>query len=819
MRVLRFDTSMEPMISRIPGLFPYLEFNEDWTTTLHAASDSFDGSWGKVVDSMRIPCNVNLCTYVQTDYNPSPYNWNSTNTFPTGENMEDEYSISSSEYIRRVEKYYYVEEEEEVGETYVEIDPFPDTVTSSMPNRIKVPKRDKENNYIYDCNQYKVYGFYRKEADYSYYKKICLINEGETYTYRTLIDYYYRYKDTVPSDNTFIKFMERGIGKVKVDKVSLQMTDTIEYPNVPDYIYLGQVKMLIEKYRKYQRICTYYRTHYLNFNKTDDIFEQKCDLYKTMGGDTFLRYLETQLPLLNKIAAEYKCYAENKRRDFGISLNVPLFQSKNDLGYLSCYMNEFIPGGHFRHGELVTYNGRTYICLLNRFLVGGNNYKYCMCNDDLYKLSANTYDRMSFGKVQSMILPTAIYNGYTYILFNNEYYEWQGTSYVNIEVTEYCSGLWNENLELNEFDYQHFVLLTDFVSNTASYLSIPIKTSLRNADEWYYDDNLYGNKFKLYITVPSLPHNFIYKNIKRGNNFYVWDETLQMYVPDTTNCLSYTIEGKADSLLKGLRKYEQFIDESELFDEPDIAEDWLYYYKIGNFFSNGSIYWDSVGNIERFGTTPVSPGTYVTDLMAYGTILTDIQCNTTDKTLTFTYVVNAHLKAILDSIAVDDDGNNIYKYRPFEYDSSDPHGIVYVETYNYTDTDIDDLVNNGDFRAFVEDRPNAISNYMQKYGYKRFKFSVVNSSTTVMVGNSEYEYAYVRSDFSETVDNDMDVIYQPLFKKDYFTGYAYEPTVKNNVDIRRGNAAAFERHIRFSECKTIEDLESEQNGSFYRMEE
>lgn len=818
MRQYRFDTSMEPMISRIPSMFAYLEFNEDWTTTLHPASDSFDGSWGKVVENIALPCDINLCTYVPSE-EPTPYLWNDENTFPIGENIEDEYSINSSEYIRRIEGYQYVEEKYNELYTYTEYDPFPEEVTGEMAEHIKSPELDRLGNYIFDCDGNKLYKYYHKETLYTFYKKDCLLVEGGTYTYRTLIDYYYRYKDTLPADNTFIAFMEKAIGKVKVDKHMLQMENEDEYPNVPEYVYLGYVKMMIEKYKKYHRICEYYRTHFINLGKHDDKLFEKCEYYKTIGGDKFLKYLEMLLKTVNKVAAEYLCYAEHAAYGLQVSLNVPLFQSKNDLGYLSTYLNEFVPGVHVRHGELIIYDGRTYICVLNRFQTGGVNYEYCLCNGDLYILSSNTYNKVQVGEVLSPTLPLIIYNGYTFIIFAGEYYKWNNGQYEKIDVVEYCSGKWNENLEVNEFDTQHFVLLSEYVSSDAPSLSIPEKTALQTNNEWYNQDNTYGNHFQIYVTVPHIPTHYIYKNIKKGGVFYIWDDELQMYVVDTANAMSYEISGKSDSVLRSLRKYEQFMDDSNLFDEPDIYEDWLYYYKIGNYYTDRGIVQDTIGNIQRFTDTPPTVGQYDTDLKAYGTILTDIQCDTTERTLTFTYVVNAHFKAILTNIETDDDGNLKYHYGEFEYDESDSHGVKFVETYNYLDTDIDDLVNNGDFQAFVENRPEDITDYMVKYGYKRFRFSVVNSTASVTLGATNYEYAYVLSEYNETVENDLDYIYQPLFKRDYFTGYAYEPNVDNQIDIRRGNAATYERHFRLGEAKTMEDLAAISNNGFYTFTE
>lgn len=815
MRQYRFETGMEPLISRIPSMFAYLEFNDDWTTTLHPASDSYNGTWGKIVENIALPCGINLCTYFPIDEEPTPYSWNEKNTFPTNTVIEGNFSLDSSDYIRRLEGYSYAEEEYNPHVTIIEFDTLPTEVTYASPMHIKVPVRDRMGHYVYDCNGNLVYTFYFKNTEYSFYEKECILTEGKTYTYRTLIDIYYEYYNNFTPDNKFLIFIEMAIGKIEVDKEGLHL-DSDDYPNVPDYVYLGLIKPLIDKYRKYHRICTYYKTNYLNNGERNESLEEKCNAYQSMGGDVFLQYLEKLLKMANDVAAEYYCYAENRANDLQLKYNIPIFQSKNDLGYMSCYLNEFTMGAHIRHGELLTYDGRTYICLLNRFLPGGNNYRYCLCNGELHKLSANRYDKIPFGNVLSTTLPSDIYNGYTYIYFNGNYYKWENDTYQRIDVTEYCTGYWNEDEELNEFDSQHFVLLSEYVSNDSETLSIPEKEILSDSDEWYSDENMYGNHMKIYVTVPHIPQNFTYNNIRKGNDFYIWDKELQMYVPDTTNASSYTVKGKADSALKSLRSYKQFLNENSVVEEPEDYEDWLFYYKIGNYSISKGVVWDEFGNIKRFNDNIPTVGEYVTDLMAYGTILTDIECDTENKDLIFKYVINAHLKAKLLEISSDDDGNQIYKYDAFEYDEDDSHGVVYTETYPYNNSDIDDLVENGDFDAFIHNRIEDIPNYMQKYGYKKFAFPTTNSSSTTVINDYTYDYSYIRSEYTETVENDMDYIYQPLFRKEYFLGYSYEPNVNDGVDIRRGNAASYERHLRLGEYKTMDDITS---SGFYTFTE
>jgi hypothetical protein len=50
-------------------------------------------------------------------------------------------------------------------------------------------------------------------------------------------------------------------------------------------------------------------------------------------------------------------------------------------------------------------------------------------------------------------------------------------------------------------------------------------------------------------------------------------------------------------------------------------------------------------------------------------------------------------------------------------------------------------------------------------------------------------------------------------------GIHFKPYVEDNVDIDRGKNAAFERHIKLGEVKTLQDLENYQNGGFFNIKE
>lgn len=57
-----------------------------------------------------------------------------------------------------------------------------------------------------------------------------------------------------------------------------------------------------------------------------------------------------------------------------------------------------------------------------------------------------------------------------------------------------------------------------------------------------------------------------------------------------------------------------------------------------------------------------------------------------------------------------------------------------------------------------------------------------------------------------------------LIKEDYLMGISSDVQTDINVTIDRGNAAAFERHFKLSECNSLEDIEIYRNGSQYIIE-
>lgn len=276
------------------------------------------------------------------------------------------------------------------------------------------------------------------------------------------------------------------------------------------------------------------------------------------------------------------------------------------------------------------------------------------------------------------------------------------------------------------------------------------------------------------------------------------------------------ITGYSDSKLKSFRCFSDYIDGDNVI-QPGLDSDWLWYYKNG-YLSSYSTSTDVYGNIEMIdGAERVTEKKATeTNLMAYGDILIGIAADNDKCELTFTYVLGAHLKAELKEIDQDEFGYAIFKYGDYEYDESDKyHGVTYVETYKYKENgDIYNLVENEQFDDYIGNRVN------NKDKKCEFDLSSVIAKDVSIINGQPVQYNYIPSSFTAFVKpNDAlesDVSGQSVYH-DFYDGVVCHPQVKNNVRFSRGNAAAFERHIKLGEVKSFDDFLNYSNGGFFNV--
>ena len=159
------------------------------------------------------------------------------------------------------------------------------------------------------------------------------------------------------------------------------------------------------------------------------------------------------------------------------------------------------------------------------------------------------------------------------------------------------------------------------------------------------------------------------------------------------------------------------------------------------------------------------------------------------------------------------DGNGISSitydsdFVTFEYSYND---IQYKETYKYNTVQTMEIVLDGYENITI---------YYNEIDYEFTQQTIYNKHYGVeREGNLADIISYNVADVWGK-DGSMSeyTVNAPIFKEEYLLGISSTFKADVNVTINRGNAAAFERHFKLSECNTMEDLEVMGNGQFFNL--
>lgn len=624
MNTIKLKYGLEEITARIPGLFPYIGFDENHVSTVHPASDSDCGCYGKIACALTMPGNVFLDDIIEPD---------------------------------------------------------------------------------------------------------------KSYSYRTLINTYYQYKDGYPS-NSFIQFMERGIGKFKI-------TANIDFEYctlVPEYEYYANCNRLYDEYVKISLMCSKYQQMKQITGEVNCELECLVEKYAKMGGDIMRDYYGVQARETNGISAEYFKYVSN---DFNLSLDLNITATENDLGILNTFVQFF---------------GEKYVSVL-----------YAKREDGIVAIN-------------------------------------------------------QDEMTADETYYLDYTCTLEAVRGVDYFLPYTKEGSTTGGDFVIYNDRTY---------VCEQP---TFNGIWDSSRFHLISENYSDPTPDYNAYYNPNIgvipadnlSASTNTQLKGFRGETKYTDESGIVRNPEDGTDWLWYYRIGSIGFSETIT-DKFNNIEvQSGyTRNENTDQYEMHLNAYGDIITDITRDKDNKTLTITYVIGAHFKAKLLSIESDDDGNKHYYYSEYEHDSDDSHGVTYTEVFDYEIGDEIDNMSDELFEYYVthdkleRDRNDITTDpsIIVDSRYTKGVFSLFGHTGygNLSVNGNEAQFSYIISDYTTQIQLNKDGIANPLMKFDYLSGINYKPTVKSDVHVSRGNAAAWERHIRLGEIRTFEDLETYANNSFFNL--
>lgn len=392
-----------------------------------------------------------------------------------------------------------------------------------------------------------------------------------------------------------------------------------------------------------------------------------------------------------------------------------------------------------------------------------------------------------------------------------------------------------------------------------------------------FDIDLLSSYDDMGIMIPYIPTWLPYKQyyvndkviyndeiyICKQNTNGKWDEEIEKIVFDTDSFEKFTnvfkvcdeegninedlntleVKGKTNSKLTDLRRFKTYINVDNLGECPDSGYDWLYYYRVG-YVCNITTLNDELGNIKPFvieeqeneistedNNSVNNCDSLCQNLAAFGDVITNITNNTDEKTITFTYVLGAHLIPEEGSTYIDDDNNVYYTWKNFKRDISEKYqkyGVTYEETYNYTEKGELDKLIRGDIKITTENETEQIitfndyitGTYDDGLKYYKFEFIKYNNSTSYnkTIANRDVNINSILTDFTLIrTDNEEFIGKTPTIRTDFFNGISYSPTLETNVRIQRGTTSVFDKHIRFGECKTIDDMIDYQNSSFFNI--
>ena len=660
MRTIEYKVSFEKMISRIPGLFAYLDSDELGNINLHYAYENGNGCYAKLVENICIPEGKGLIIdgkYILED--------GQTYTYRT---------IISYYYQYRDELTWY----SKIGEPQIRL-------TVAQYNRL-----DKRKQRLYERVTDNFIGFVergigKKEVPESIRKYGLYVNRCDESSITT--DKYESLKDESKKKEYY--------------KVS----------HVPEFIYLSNAARLYNEMVKMYKRCEYYINH------KEVIGEDKelcclCEKYQEIGGDKFKEFLKECITEAKEVADEYYGYAAAADKQMSLEFDVDLYSSYDDMGVMDSFVERWMPYKKYEKGDREFYDGDIYI----------RNSKKYVEDDDLSTFEAQS---QYYDKVKDIIKQ---YNADNKV---NEVDE------VKIKGAQTDSKL---------VDLRRFV----------TYLN---DDNIGEKPPVGYDWLLYYRKDSV-VNITTLNDEFGNilndKNVaasKKEDNLLAYGDVITDITCDTDeHTITFTYRQGAH--LK-----------SE--DDPTVKKD----EDKNKLYMWDKLVWDEV---EKIGI---------------------------EYKETYRYEEGSDLDELAKG-----------KYKLIiGYDNNGP---IYAKEGNITI--------NYKFKEYIEGK------YDDQL--KSIKFEFITSNTfghySKMIANQTVNVISIISEYTahntypndEKVENDEEVDKSKgyLYRNEYYNGISYTPNKDIDVNIRRGTTSCFQKHISFGEIKTMEDME-QHSGKIFRI--
>ena len=611
---------------------------------------------------------------------------------------------------------------------------------------------------------------------------------GKVYNYKELINLYY--KDDI--SNELKGFVEKGIGK---ENVIFDTLDRKKQDLVPDFVYLALVKPLYGEMLKLRDKVNFYKNHTDNRDKIDNETEESldcvCKLYERHGGGAYLKFLAKLLTEAEERATEYYSNANkaiNNGKRLCLNYAVNLFSTVKDMGLVTP-MESLVK---IPKDNIIKYIiGRGLDGKTNSKLTSLRRYEGYLNEFDILETPPIGADWLYYYRVGAVRNISTIND-------ENGNIRCEVTELKNISKGDIISDLYAFGDVIESIT----PIEKDNCIKIIYWTDVHLKATVNKKTE---DDD--GNYKVYYINFePDYPpiDDFFDKNgnpTEKKIASFIWNDEKEQEECQNMTEIKFCDQNDTNNL-HGIR-YEEIY-----YFSPNEDEDNISYLLKDKVTINGKEYIVVDGKLAN--EYPVIEDKVIIEGKEYtvkdGKVTIDENEYTVenDKVVIKYDVVDGKEYTIVDGkVRIKDDEYPIIKNKDF---------------YKYVNGDYDDKqANEIDAKKIKK--------------YEKYEFSTNNNtlSYTQRVNNTDLELSCVISDY-ETIcireevnednsDKNNGVINGVTISRlPFYESISYTPVEKIDVFIDRGSTSVFDRHIRLSEVKTLNDMLEYSNGSYFTMQ-
>ena len=676
---------------------------------------------------------------------------------------------------------------------------------------------------------------------------------GKVYNYKELINLYY--KDDI--SNELKDFVEKGIGK---ENVIFDTLDRKKQDLVPDFVYLALVKPLYGEMLKLRDKVNFYKNHTDNRDKIDNETEESldcvCKLYERHGGDGYLNFLGGLFSKVEAVSNEYFNYANeaiNDKNRLCLNYAVNLFSTVKDMGLVT-------PIEALVKDTIQKYDGFILKGKTNSKLTSLRRYEGYVNEFDILETPPIGADWLYYYRVGAVRNISTIND-------ENGNIRCEVTELKNISKGDIISDLYAFGDVIESIT----PIEKDNCIKIIYWTDVHLKATVNKVTK---DDD--GNYKVYYVNfIPDYPdfNNFDKDTLltdtdKRHGIKY---EEIYYYSPnEDEDNISYllkdkvtigysvvgdkvTINGKEYIVVDGKLANEYPVEDGKVTidgTEYTVIEDKVtidgteYTVEDGTVTINGKEYAVEDGKVIIEGKEYPVVYKVTIDGTEYtvedGKVTIDkIEYTVENGKVVIKYdAVDGTEYTVVDGKVTINDKEYTVVYGKVMIDYTVVGGKVTVGNKEYTVKDgkvtIKDveypIIKNKDFYKYVNgdyDDKQADANDAQNIKkYEKYEFSTNNNtlSYTQRVNNTDLELSCVISDYEticiREIDNEDDSQFDgvAISRLPFYESISYTPVEKIDVFIDRGSTSVFDRHIRLSEIKTLNDMLEYSNGSYFTMQ-